>query len=75
MNTVFGYGHIPKREDYETLALISKRIEVTNEVNELNAFLNGSIFNLGSGAYEINFIKHHLENDLKNKVKKTIGHL
>lgn len=73
VNTVFGYGHIPKIEDYEALILVSKRIEVTNEVNELNAFLNGIIFNLGSGTYEINFIMHHLEKDFKNKIKKIIG--
>lgn len=73
VNRVFGYGHIPKSENYETLTLISKRIMVTNEVNELDAFLNGTIFNLEKGTYEINFIIHPLEKDLKNKIKKIIG--
>lgn len=73
VNTVFGFGHVPNFDDYENLKLVSKVIKVTNEENELNAFLNGTIFNLESATYEIIFLKHHLEGSYKNRIKKILG--
>lgn len=72
-NRVFDYGKIPVQEEYEKLNDIEETIHITNEKNDLTAFLEGNIFNLESKTYKIIFSSHSLYGSLKNTIKKKLG--
>ena len=44
-----------------------------SEVSEVDSFLNGILYDLPPGVYQIDFMLHPLHNNLKNKIKCWLG--
>ncbi|WP_130734320.1 glycosyltransferase family 2 protein [Flavobacterium sp. J27] len=72
-NTYFEYGLIPVENEYEALQTNEMEIHLTNEKNELQAFLQGTLFNLQKGVYTIKVSEHKLFKDTKNWLKMKLG--
>lgn len=72
-NLFFGYGIQPLAEEYTQLQQPQKQIEITNEINEVDAFLEGALDNFRDCILSVKFISHPLENDFKNRLKAFMG--
>lgn len=71
-NTDFVFGLEPNDKEYLKLEKPSRKISITNEVNEIKSFLNGSISNFKNVCVEFNFVHHPQLNSLKNKLKRKL---
>ena len=66
-------GILPLESKYNQLEKIDKFSAFYSEVNEIDAFLYGTIHNLAKGVYQFDFKQHSLENDFKNSIKNWLG--
>lgn len=66
-------GLIPIDSEYKKLENTIISYQVFSEVLQIDSFLNGTIFNLPKGSYQIVFLKHPLVNNLKNQIKNWLG--
>ena len=64
---------IQSDKTYNQLEKIDKFSAFYSEVNEIDAFLYGTIHNLPKGVYQFYFKQHPLENDFKNSIKNWLG--
>ena len=74
VNDDFDYGIMPVQEEYERLNNVEETICITNEKNDLVAFLEGNVFNLEKNkTYKVIFLQHSLYRSFKNNIKKIVG--
>lgn len=72
-NTKFAFGIMPDAVLYSKLNSPEKKTYVFSEKNEIDAFLNGGLYHLPGGIYEIEFLEHPKKSDIKNKLKVLLG--
>lgn len=72
-NTPFNWGMLPLNVDYFNLNKPDYDFLITNEKNDIQAFLSGTILNLKDVVVHVKIVNHLLYKSLKNEVKKVMG--
>ncbi|MCD8518380.1 MAG: hypothetical protein LRY32_01325, partial [Flavobacterium sp.] len=72
-NKNYQIGVVPIDSEYKKLEEIKNTYQVFSEVSEVDSFLNGILYDLPPGVYQIDFMLHPLHNNLKNKIKCWLG--
>lgn len=72
-NTSNLFGLEPEIEKYLQLENPSLTIKITNEVNEIKSFLNGSISNFKNCSVAFDFVQHPEYKSFKNKLKRKLN--
>lgn len=72
-NSYFNWGMLPIVEDYSGLKYPEYTFSITNEKNDIEAFLTGTLFNLKDVVVNVQVVKHLFYKNFKNEVKKVMG--
>ena len=72
-NQKFDWGILPDYNNYEILSKPNLFFSLTNEKNEIDAFLTGSFFNFKEVVLQLEIKPSQFQKDFKNYIKKTIG--
>lgn len=73
VNNNFGWGISPEEYSYKTLATPTHFFTLTNEKNEIDACLKGSLFNSKDMVLQLTIKQNPLQKNFKNYIKKVIG--
>ncbi|MFW0737261.1 glycosyltransferase family 2 protein [Flavobacterium sp. T12S277] len=67
------WGILPVNQDYLSLNQPDYSLKITNEKNDIEAFLSGTLVNLKDVVINVDIEKHALCNSFKNECKRIIG--
>jgi predicted glycosyltransferase involved in capsule biosynthesis len=73
VNNNFGWGISPEEDSYKALTIPTLFFTLTNEKNEIDAFLKGSLFNGKDMVLQLTITQNPLQNNFRNYIKKLIG--
>ena len=72
-NSNFQWGILPLHNDYLRLNNPDYTISLTNDQNDIEAFLSGILLNLKDLVINVNIVRHPSYKTIKNKLKKISG--
>ncbi|WP_347052906.1 glycosyltransferase family 2 protein [Flavobacterium olei] len=72
-NSNFEWGALPLYDDYRSLKDPEYTISITNDKNEVEAFISGTLLNLKDVVISVNIVKHPSYKKIKNELKKIVG--
>lgn len=72
-NSHFNWGILPTVNDYSDLEQQQYTFSITNEKNDIEAFLAGTLFNLKDVILDVEIATHLSYKSLMNKAKKLTG--
>lgn len=73
VNNNFGWGISPEGNGYKSLATPTHFFALTNEKNEIDAFLKGSLFNSKDMVLQLTIKQNPFQKNFRNDIKKRIG--
>jgi DNA-binding protein Fis len=73
VNIDFGWGIYPDENNYKMLAIPTHFFILTNEKNEIDSFLKGSLFNCKDMVLQLTIKQKSIQKNFKNYIKKIIG--
>ncbi|WP_428231302.1 glycosyltransferase family 2 protein [Flavobacterium sp.] len=72
-NTHLDWGILPLQETYSCLHAPAYTFSITNDKNDIEAFLSGTLINLKDVVIDVTIVKHLWYKSFKNEVKKITG--
>ena len=73
VNNNFGWGISPEENSYKTLAIPTHFFTLTNEKDEIDAFLKGSLFNRKDMVLQFTVTESPFQKNFRNYIRKLIG--
>ena len=73
VNNNFGWGISPEENSYKTLAIPTHFFTLTNEKDEIDAFLKGSLFNSKDMVLQFTVTESPFQKNFRNYIRKLIG--
>lgn len=72
-NSHFKWGILPLQDHYVSLNEPTYTISITNDKNDIEAFVSGTLLNLKDLVINVNIVKHPSYKTIKNELKKIAG--